>query len=231
MDIKTSSEGRLVISYITLRTAIGLLGISLPFILSLGGILFFKTGLQTSISAYYHTEMRDVFVGVLFATGFFLYSYRGYDKVDNIAGNLACLFALGVALFPTTPDDMPGQSATGIAHLAFAALYFATLIFFSLRLFTKTDSDPSATPTPQKLQRNLIYRVCGITMLVCLVLMAVYNFLPLETKGMLVVYKPVYWLEALAILTFGISWFTKGENILKDRQKNSGLSKAKPMTE
>jgi hypothetical protein len=231
MDNNTSSEGRLVISYITLRTVIGLLGIMLPFILSLGGMLFFKTGLQTSISAYYHTQMRDVFVGVLFATGFFLYSYRGYDKVDNIAGNLACLFALGVALFPTTPDDVPGLDGVGLAHLTFAALYFATLIFFSLRLFTKTDPNPDTSPSPQKRQRNLVYRVCGITMLVCLILMAIYNFLPLATIAMLVVYKPVYWLEALAILTFGISWFTKGENILKDRQKDSGLSKAKPEME
>ena len=138
METKTSSEGHLVISYLTLRTVIGVLGISLPFILSLGGMLFFRTGLQTSISAYYHTDMRDVFVGVLFATGFFLYSYKGYDKVDNIAGNLACLFALGVALFPTTKDNVQGLDPAGITHLAFAGLYFATLIFFSLRLFTKT---------------------------------------------------------------------------------------------
>jgi hypothetical protein len=30
-------------------------------------------------------------------------------------------------------------------------------------------------------------------------------------------YKPGYWLEALAVLAFGISWFTKGEAILKDK--------------
>ena len=29
-------------------------------------------------------------------------------------------------------------------------------------------------------------------------------------------YDPIYWLESIAILTFGLSWIVKGEWILKD---------------
>ena len=38
-----------------------------------------------SISSYYHSVMRDIFVGSLCAVGTFLISYRGYDKRDNRA--------------------------------------------------------------------------------------------------------------------------------------------------
>ena len=48
------------------------------------------TELQRSISEYYVTAMRDVLVGVLFAIAWFLFSYRGYESKDDIAGDLAC---------------------------------------------------------------------------------------------------------------------------------------------
>jgi hypothetical protein len=90
-------ENALIISYLTLRKAIGILGAALPFVLAIGAAVLFMTGIQDSISAYYYTGMRNVFVGMLCATGFFLLSYKGYERKDSIAGNLGCLFAVGVA--------------------------------------------------------------------------------------------------------------------------------------
>ncbi len=217
MENKPGNEGSLVFSYLELRKAIGLLGITLPFIVSLGALILFQTGIQSSISRYYHTGMRDVFVGTLCAIGFFLLSYRGYEPSDDIAGDLGCVFAVGVALFPTTPDGTAGSGASliGYVHLAFATLFFLTLIYFSLFLFTKTN--PNKSPSKRKLQRNKVYKACGYTMGVCILLIAVYSFLPSEMTSLLEDCKPLYWLEALAILAFGISWFTKGEAILKDQ--------------
>ena len=51
---------------------------------------------------------------------------------------------------------------------------------------------------------------------ICILLIAIYSFLPGTMASLLEAYKPVYWLEALAVFAFGISWFTKGEAILKD---------------
>jgi hypothetical protein len=54
--------------------------------------------------------MHNVFVGALCAVALFFWAYRGYkreeddkkiDIGDNRAGNLADLYALGVAFFPT----------------------------------------------------------------------------------------------------------------------------------
>ena len=216
MEKNTSQNMSLVFSYLELRKAIGILGMALPFVVSLGARLFFQEGIQRSISAYYHTGMRDVFVGTLFAIGFFLLSYKGYERSDDITGDLGCLFAVGVALFPTTPDgEVTGAARlVGTVHLVFAGLFFLTLIYSSLFLFTKTD--PTKPPTNRKLQRNMVYRACGYTMAACIVLIMLYFFLLEEAVPQLAGWRPVYWLEALAILTFGISWFTKGEAILKD---------------
>jgi hypothetical protein len=216
MNDRSKSENALVFSYLTLRQAIGLLGTSFPFVLSLGAVIFFRTGIQSSISSYYHTGMGDVFVGTLCVIGFFLLSYKGYERADDIAGVLGCVFAVGVALFPTTPDNLASGDArfVGYIHFASATLFFLTLIYFSLFLFTKTD--PSRPSTRRKLKRNIVYRVCGYTMSLCIVLIVIYILLPDQVASPIEVYKPVFWLESIAVVAFGISWLTKGEAILKD---------------
>jgi hypothetical protein len=216
MNNNTGNDASLVFSYLELRRIIGLLGILFPFILSIGALIFFSTGPQSSVSAYYHTGMRDVFVGILFAIGFFLLTYKGYERADNLGGNLCCIFAIGVALFPCTPSV--GATSTdhiiGYVHLAFATLFFLTLIYFSLFLFTKTN--PDKPPSRKKLQRNKVYKTCGYAMAICILLIAVYIILPDSVASFFEPVNPVYWLEAFAVLFFGISWFTKGEAILKD---------------
>jgi len=216
MDQPRGSDGSLVLSYLGLRKAIGIIGTALPFVLAFGKILVEGPGIQDSISAYYHTGMRDVFVGSLCAIAVFLMSYRGYERKDDIAGDLACVFALGVALFPTTPElnATPGDRVVGALHLAFAAAFFLTLAFFSLVLFRKTD--PARMPTRRKLQRNAVYTVCGYMMIACLVLIGIAALISGDSPVKRL--DPIFWLEATAIVAFGVSWLTKGEAILKDAE-------------
>lgn len=216
MEKKSGSQRSLVFSYLMLRKTIGLLGTTFPFILSVGALIIFKTDIQDSISSYYHTGMRDVLVGTLCVIGFFLLSYRGYERADDIAGDLACVFAVGVAIFRTTPDGAAsgGTDFIGYIHLTFAALFFMTLIYFSLFLFTKTD--PSRPPTRRKLLRNQIYKACGFAMSICILLIVVDSFLPNEVVLRVEQYNLVFWLETIAIVAFGISWLTKGKAILRD---------------
>lgn len=227
MKRKTTNERSLIFSYLALRQAIGFLGIALPFLVSLGALLIFRTGFQGSISGYYYTGMRDVFVGVLWAIGVFLFSYKGYAREDDWAGNIACLFAIGITLFPTTPDcvvnascppsmDITQAQTIGHLHFFFAACFFLALSYFSIFLFTKTNPSGKPPMTPKKLWRNRIYRVCGASMLACIVLIAVYSFWLNRAVPALDAYHPIYWLEALAIVSFGVSWIVKGEVILKD---------------
>lgn len=202
----------LVLSYLGLRRAVGYIGIGLPFVLLIGKLLLQGGPLPGSISAYYYSDMRNVLVGALFAVAIFLISYR-YDTPDARAGTLAGIMAIGVALFPTSPADPTGQERViGTVHLVCAAVFFLTLAYFSYFLFTRTGQ---TEPTPRKKQRNIVYRVCGILIVVCIVLAVLAdNLLGTTLVDEL---HPVFWLESVAIVAFGVSWLIKGETILRDR--------------
>jgi hypothetical protein len=212
----TSSDQSLVISYRTLRKIVGILGIALPIVLFVG-VSIFNEDIQSSVSGYYHTSMRDVFVGTLCVIGFFLLSYRGHEPRDDYAGDVACFAVLMVAFVPTAKDGVVSQAAMrlDLIHLLSATLFFAMLVYFSLVLFTKTKSD--AKPTRRKLQRNRVYKICGVTMLTCMILILLYKELFTGTFALLDAIKPVYWLEAIAISAFGLSWLTKGRAILNEK--------------
>ena len=194
-----------VVSYLTLRKVVGVLGVALPIVVAVWGFTICGC-FEPSISDYYSLRTRDAFVGILFTIGWFLFTYHGYDRRDNIAGNIACIFALGVALFPNSGTPLQSH-----VHFASAVGLFLVLAYFSLVLFVKS----SGNPTPQKLMRNRVYRACGVIMLVCIALIGLC-YTVLSTPSFLSA-KPVFWLESLALWAFGFSWFVKGEAILKDR--------------
>ena len=220
-------DSQFVVSYLTLRRAVGFMGFLLPVILPLGVFLlhFLSLGTEDDVlqesedheTREHGTVMVGVFVGVLFSIGVFLYSYVGYppepDKKayelsDNFAGNLACLFFLGVALFPTTHE----VGWIRAVHSWSAAGLFLTLAYFSLVLFTKDDGDP----TPRKLTRNKYYTTFGLIMLACIALIAIYKNTPLENNTDIAKIEPVFWLESIALWAFSFSWAIKGNTLFKD---------------
>ncbi len=222
-----------IISYITLRRTVGILGISLPFVLMVGTVAASDCcHVQYSVSLYYHTVSRNLFVGILCAVALFMFAYRGYDMHDRVAGILAFIFALGIAFFPTVPDpdeiieactivpDNPNP-LVGIIHFVSAALFFLVLSYFSLVLFTRTKDNDKANHTPEKKKRNVIYRICGIIMLACLVLIALWFLLIKKHFPSIQEYRPVFWLETGALVAFGISWLTKGHVIWRDKPETT----------
>ena len=212
-----TGEKGLIISYMALRKAIGLLGMSVPVLVAVGGLVLFGTELQGSISAYYYTGMRNVFVGTQWAMGSFLFSYRGYALADDLAGKVACVAAIGIAVFPTSLEGASGSAAlAGHVHSVATLTFFGTLAYFALVLFTKTD--PSKPPTRRKLQRNQVYRLCGCAIIGSMALIVVHNLLPREVTAGLRAFRPVFALETLAIVAFGLSWLVKGEAVLKDER-------------
>src|ERR1700712_3511143 len=89
------------LSYLQIRRSVGVLGIALPVLVSVGTILFSNCAhLKGSISDYYYTIMGSVLVGILCGVSLFLYSYKGFNKWDKISSNIAAVCALGVAFFP-----------------------------------------------------------------------------------------------------------------------------------
>lgn len=121
-------------TYQTLRIVLFAIALIFPWALWIGGsISEDHLELQGSMSAYYHANaisdrefssakreqrepqkalldpgrgvMRNWFVGALFAIGALLIVYKGYRPAEDIALNLAGVFAVLVALFPMAWDE------------------------------------------------------------------------------------------------------------------------------
>lgn len=228
-----------VIEVRSLRRVIGLTAVLLPWTLMvserLRHVLFGERvgpagpWIERSISAYFHTGVREIFVGALAAIGVFLLAYRGLQRIDVVASKLAGFLALVVAALPTYERPLdpksnaansvtlfsdafhPDPAVVGRIHFAAAGLLFATLACMSLFLFTRTDQ---VVPTPQKRARNVVYVVSGVVIVVAIGLIAVVKLTNVEDAlpGI------VFWLETLAMTAFGLSWLTKSEIILGDKQ-------------
>jgi hypothetical protein len=197
----------MLISFRALRRAIGMIGIALPIALVVGENLFGERGILDSISSYYWSEaMRDLLVGSLCAIGVFLGSYRGEKRWDSLAGNLACVFAIGVALFPCSKPMEP-RTPSNYVHYSSAAGLFLTLAYYCL--FSFTGQDPGTVPTEKKPIRNGVYRTCGCIILICIVAIAAVGAFPPESTAK----NFVFWLEATAIWAFGWSWYIKGKGL------------------
>lgn len=210
----------------TLRKMVGVLGMALPVVVYVGSILFDDcTQVQNSISHYYHTGMGDYFVGTLCAVALFMFAYKGYERHDDVIGDFASIFALGVAFFPTAVEEPltdciireVDNGFINTIHFVSATFLFGLLAYFSLFLFTK--SDPTKNKTPQKLRRNQIYKTCGCIIVICIVFIGVYAFFLEERFPQYDKWDPIFWLEAIALWAFGIAWLIKGETIFKDNEK------------
>ncbi|MDP2036585.1 MAG: hypothetical protein Q8L04_04325 [Ignavibacteria bacterium] len=96
-----SRKQRLIVSNLTMRRTMDVLGIALSLVVILGGLIENNNRFQISISGYYYTNMRDFFVGILCIVAMYLISDQDYEGIDNIVSNLAGLPALGMITFPT----------------------------------------------------------------------------------------------------------------------------------
>ncbi|MBI5858145.1 MAG: DUF998 domain-containing protein [Sphingobacteriales bacterium] len=216
----------LVISYLTLRKAVGVLGMALPFMLILG-YLFFEGSctFPPSISHFYYTDSGNIFVGTLCAVSLFLFSYNGHDKGDKVAAKVAGLFALLVAMFPTDFGGfaemqcsriIDGENpVSNVIHYLSATILFSTFAFFSLVQFTKTNK-PGRIEMAKR-TRNKIYKLCGWLIVICITGIAVISFLPAGIYSKIKPLKPTFVLETIALLAFGFSWLIKGETFFRDK--------------
>lgn len=207
------------LSLYALRRNLGILGISLPFILVLGNWLIFKdSALKSSISHYYYTGMSVYFTGILWAFGLFLYAYKGYRKKkgelisDNFLSNLAGIAAIVTALFPTGKCELVtigcleavnGHSCKlfNTIHLIAAGVFLIAMGYMSLFKFTKSESD-----LLYKHHKRITYRVAGIVVWVCIAFLLTEfiidkHFTPWD----------VFIAEAVALFFFGTAWLVKSQ--------------------
>ncbi|MFG0263963.1 MAG: DUF998 domain-containing protein [Rhodopirellula sp. JB055] len=206
---------RLVLSYLDIRRAIGLSGLLLPILLGPGGLLL-GIEIQENMSSYYHTPLRDVFVGTLCAIGIFLFCYRGYDRIENWTANIGSAAAVGIALFPLDygSDPLIQKSLVGYVHTISGGVFFITLAFYSLYLFPR---DSLREAESLLFERSFAFRTSGLVILFITFAMGGYMvLLPQNWKDWLNGYNFLFWAEWIAVWAFASSWLAKGRVIVTE---------------
>lgn len=201
---------------------IGVLGMLLPFICVGGAFLLSDIKIYDSISMYYYSNMRDVFVGILICVSFFLMTYKGYELIDNILVKVTGVFGICIALFPcenlaySKPVGifMLSNRTTNYVHLISAVLFFLLLAINSIFRFTK--SDTKVLRRTKKYYRNLVYRISGYIMIISLSILVLSTLIMNET--MRIKSKVTLITEIVMLFGFGISWLVKGGILFKEEK-------------
>jgi hypothetical protein len=197
-------------TYFSLRIGIIIIAIAFPFVLVISGYLYAHVSLQHSLSAYYWASaadgksLRDVFVGVLFAVGAFLYLYKGFSNKENIALNIAGILALGVALFPT-PWGCDDHCPKLTLHGTFAVGFFLSITFVAVKC--APDTLGLIQDKKRRAKFRMMYKTLAIIMLASPAAAFVLNLLTLKAQAF------VLYAEAAGIFAFAGYWLTKSREL------------------
>lgn len=234
-----TSSGRtshqLVVSFLTTGRAIAFLGLFLPASMLLWSLLT-GSSIRGSLSEYYYTPVRDLMVGTLISMAVFLWSYRGFSdrdddlRHDRLVGKVASVAAVTIAFFPITPrnDDRcslvqcvigPGPSAS--VHAVGATVFFICLAVFCLFLLPR-----SVIGSAGAARRVRVYIVSGCIIVIAIIFIGVWQFLPAEIIFALGHLRPVFWSEAAAIVAFSVAWIIRGLALEKAIMRNYALTRA-----
>ncbi|MEM6614738.1 MAG: hypothetical protein AAF652_21350 [Cyanobacteria bacterium P01_C01_bin.72] len=192
-------------TYFSTRVIIASLSIIFPFLLWLVGMLLLDLKLQGSISAYYHTQLRDVFVGILFAVGASLYSYKGYTTTEDFVLDGAGFLAVGIALIPTSApaEKLACDTFTAPFWHGICAISFFAAIAYVCIFQAKGSLEKSPLSRERKQFYYGIYWILGILILALPIGAALWLTVIGETGSI------VFWIEAAAILVFSFYWIIK----------------------
>lgn len=218
-------------SYLLIRIVVGLIGVLLPAIFIIGEAFFLRGGvhLRGSLSAYYHSSMRDMFVAGLSVVGILLATYMAgqRDTYDFWFSLVAGVAVLGVVAFPTTrpglagdaprcgTDPMPngcspfqqqfGEELTGRIHAVCAAIFILSLAVIAF-LFAYREKKWKGSAGVA-----LVQRICGFVIILSAAGAAIGELLDLSLGEL----TPLYVGEVASVWAFGVSWLLAGRDIMR----------------
>jgi hypothetical protein len=188
----------------------------LPAVLVEGNRLVFdQRVILPSLSDYYNSDMRDWFVGSLWAIGAGLLVYLASRRnlADSVISFVAGLLAIAVSLFPT---NIIGEPVTTISvlHVVCASALFGLLGVICFRFGNRDGRRKDRTETWQRTWR-WVHRGCALVVWGAVVTAALATQGAPNTHAVLVG-------ETLAVAFFGLSWFLKGSELFNQLRVEHG---------
>lgn len=196
----------MIISYLTLRKIIGWIGCLIPLVIVLGSYTNGFSPLLLSVSDYYHINSGDLLVGMLTVCGLFLISYKGHDFKDNLIANFAGVFIIMVAFFPNLGEGREylfqflSPRVVNVIHFTSAVITFIFLGIMSYCQFSKTNN--------HKMKKA--HKVLGLVIWGALLLAGIVIIIP-NNNFLINSLKILFWLEAVMLEAFGVSWLLKAK--------------------
>ncbi|MFB9237839.1 hypothetical protein ACFFWC_20135 [Plantactinospora siamensis] len=218
-------------SYLLIRTSVGLIGILLPVVLIVGEAYFLRGGVHVrgSLSAYYFTPMRDIFVASLSVTGFLLVTYlAGQPRTwDFWLSLLAGIAVIGVVFFPTSRPELTagaarcgtvpepagcspiqqslGETPTATVHFCCAAVFMLSIAVLAF-LFAYREQNRNASPGMARVQK-----LCGWLIIAAVAWVGLGRLLHADVWEL----TPLYLGEVVSVAAFGVSWLLTGRDLLR----------------
>jgi hypothetical protein len=213
---RQSIEARYIRSFLMLRVFVGVLGVSFPFVLVFGDKIAFHGNPfpRGSLSAYYYSGMREVFVGALSAIGVFLIAYKVAERnLDNTLSFVAGFSAIVIPLFPTarpsqlvqlTPlQDLLGESVVQEVHFVASAVFLVSLTVMSVFFGKREGARPPREGSRSPRFWQWFHWSCAGLMAAALVWMSVTALAGGPSRSALIG-------QAVSAWAFGASWLMKG---------------------
>ena len=214
LSLNTAWGENPALSYRNMRAITGYVGLTMPVVLLLDGLV--DGHLESSLSAYYYTKAGNVFTGALCVIGIFLLAYRLTAwAIDNIATTIAGVAALGVAFFHAAPANATlSQLRLADVHLTCAAVLFVLLGAISLFIFPRD-------VLPGQRWRANCYMALGALIWLSIILMPALNWL----AGSFYNSDHVFFiLETVCVMAFAVSFILKGHGQLSDPRLDAGAA-------
>jgi hypothetical protein len=206
-------------AFLIVRVIVGVLGMLLPVLLVVGTKALYNEGPfpRNSLSAYYYSGGRDLFVGILCALGVFLIGYKVAEaNLDNTLTLIAGGCAVLVALFPTNrPGEVPeasltllqvelGEGVVKVVHYLSAGVFLTSLAVISYH-FGKREykRESHANARTAGFWRNFHFACAGFIVFGLVVAVAGK---PFYEAALLIG-------EIIAVVAFAVSWLFKGLEI------------------
>jgi hypothetical protein len=214
-------------SYLMIRSVVGVLGVLLPLVFIIGeAFLQGSVRVRGSLSAYYHSSMRDVFVAGLCVVGFMLITYMAGQRrrPDWWLSTLAGVAVLFVVFFPanrpglteasprcgSSPEPVGcssmqqalGETVVATVHFASATIFITSLALACLYFAARERKSGN-------LRAAAVQRACGVVILAAITWVVVGGLLHFDIGPL----TPLYLGEVCSVWAFAGSWLTGSRDL------------------